>query len=401
MRPRALFFSLLLAAAAPLAAAAQAAAPARFTFIKVFPGSLPEYTGLTVGEDGAATYDGRSLQEPPHPENFRLPADLAAQLFTYAAELNFFQGVQLESSRKIANLGRKTFRFEKGAQRGAVEFNYTESAAANALLDLCEKIARSRFHIARLEFKLRFDRLGILETLREFEYQFNNKAFIYYQQFIPVLTQIAQDARLVRLAQTRAQRLLERIRGAPAQVRYEQANEQTGWYLAVNLREDGVATYEIRRLDQPPDPQPLQASPRLRERIFAALAEANFLRDSDFSRTSDKMTGGVRLTYEAGHEYNQAGFSAPPTSALTDLTRLFRQILTQIEFRSRLARALDQDVYELPLVLRDLDQALTQGALAEPAEFVPALERVLHSQNTYEEEQALARKILDKIRPKP
>ncbi len=399
MRTRIFCLALLVAAALPLAAADQAAAPARFTFIKIFPGSLPEYTGLTVAEDGAATYDGRSLQELPHPENFRLPADLTAQLFTYAAALNFFQGVQLDSSRRIANLGRKTFRFEKGAERNEVEFNYTENAAANALLDLCEKIARSRFHIARLEFKLRFDRLGMLETLREFEYQFNNKALIYYEQFIPVLTQIAQDSRLVRLAQTRAQRLLERIRGAPAQVRYEQANEQTGWYLAVNLSQDGSATYEIRRLDQPPDPQPLQVSERLRERIFAALAQADFLRGS--SSASDKLPGGVRLTYEAGHEYNQVGFSTPPTAALSELTRLFRQLLTQIEFRTRLARALEQDVYELPLVLRDLEQALSQGALAEPAEFVPALERVLGSQSYYEEEQALARKILERIRPKP
>lgn len=373
--------------------------PARLTFVKVFPGSLPEYTALTVSEDGMASYDGRTLDEPAQPESFQLPAELLAQLFALVTELDYFNGIQLEAPRKIANLGQKTFRYEKGQQRSEVRFNYTENATAIALQELCEKIARGRFYIAQLQFKLRFDRLGVLGTLREFEHHLNNKGFVHWEQFVPVLTQVAQNRRVVHLARSRAQRLLERIRGLAAQIHFEQV--QADWYAAVSLREDGVGSYERRRLDQPGYRQPLEVSASVRARVFELLRQANYLRELSGYHEAKKSAGGIRLAYEAGAEYNQVAFSTPPTASLAALTRLFGQILTQIEFRSRLARALGQDIVELPVVLRELEQAVRRGKLAEPSEFVPLLERVARGQNFYEEERALARKILDKIRVAP
>lgn len=401
MRIRSAALSLLLLGLVALPAQTAEPEGARFTFVKIFPRSLPEYTALTLGEDGQANYDGRALAEPPHPETFRLPAEVAARVFTLVRELNYFQGLQLDTGRKVANLGEKTFRYEKGRQRAEVRFNYTENAAAASLQELCEKIARGRFHIAQLTFKLKYDRLGVLGALRDFEQQFNQGDFVSPDQFIPVLTQIAQDARLVRLAQSRAQRLLERIRGAPAQILFEQANEFEGWYIAIRLREDGQASYERRRLDQPSAWHPLRISESLHARAFALLQEANYLRDVRAYREPNKAASGVRLTYEAGTEYNQVAFSTPPAPSLGALARLFAQLLIQMDFRQRLEQALGPEPIELPLVLRDLEDALDQKALAEPAEFVPLLEKVAQGGNFFEQEQALARKILDKIRPTP
>lgn len=401
MRVRSVALPLLLLGL--LGRPAQAAEPevARVTFVKVFRGSLPEYTELTLSQDGQASYDGRVLTESPHPETFTLPAELIAQVFALVAELNYFEGIQVEAGRKIANLGEKTFRYEKGRQRAEVRFNYTENAAADALLELCEKIARGRFHIAQLTFKLKYDRLGVLAALREFEYQFNQGGFVYPEQFIPVLTQLAQDGRVVRLAQSRAQRLLERIGGAPAQILFEQVNELEGWYVAVRLPEDGQASYERRRLDQPSAWRPLRLSETLRARAFTLVQEANYFRDFRAYREPPKGTSGIRLTYEAGTEYNQVAFSTPPAPSLEALGRLFQQCLVQVDFRARLEQALGPDTLELPLVLRELEEALAEKALAEPAEFVPLLEQVVHGQTFFAGEQALARKILDRIRPAP
>lgn len=385
-----------LLAALPVGAQSPVSAPARFTFIKVFPGSLPEYMALTIAEDGTASYDGRALAEPARLDPFHLPADVVARLFGLAAELSYFEGVQLDAGRKIANLGEKTFRYERGGQRAEVRFNYTENRTASVLLDLCEKIARGRFHMAQLEFKSKYDRLGLLGAMREFESEFNRRGFVYLEQFVPVLTQLAGDARVVRLVQLRAQRLLERIQGSLAQVHYEFVREQEGWYENLSLHEDGRGSYEMRRTDQPSDPQPFEVSPRLSARVFDLLRQANNLRDLGAYREAGKAAG-IRLIYEAGPEYNQVTFTTPPTGHLAELVRLFGQTLTQIEFRTRLARALDKDTLQLPDVLRDLEQAVSRGALAEPFEFVPLLEKVAQDRR-YEEEHGLARKILDKIR---
>jgi len=384
-----------------LALAAQSASPARFTFIKVFPGSVPEYTALTVSEAGEAHYEGRALHEQAEAEAFLLPAAMVARLFTLVAELNYFRQLTLESSRRIASLGEKTFRYQKGEAQFEVRFNYTENSTAVTLLDLCERIARGRYLIAQLQFKLKYDRLGVLSALREFEHSLNSGELIYLEQFGPVLTRIANDPNVLRLAQTRAKALLARTQGLPAQIRYEQASEQRGFYYAVTLREDGLASYEIRPLDQPTNTQPLTLSQALCARAFELVRQANYLRDVAGYREPGGSPDGVRLTYEAGYEYNQAAFSQPPTASLAALVKLFQQILLQVELRTRLAKALAEEPVELALVLRDLEQAIERRELAEPAEFIPLLEKVANDRSYYEPEQELARRILDRLRQSP
>lgn len=387
----------LLALLAPLAARVPPSPPSRFTFIKVFPGSVPEYTALTVSEDGTASYDGRALNQSAQPENFRLPPELVAQLFARAAELNYFRDLKLDSPRKIANLGEKTLRWQAGELHSEVRYNYTQNPTAAALQELCEKIARGRYYVAQLEFRLKFDRLGVLDTLREVERHFNSRAFVHFEQFVPVLNSVAQDRRVVQLARTRSERLLERIRGAPARVHFEQVSQQPNSYVAVSLREDGPASYEVRRLNEPSHPLPLEVSAGVRARVFELLREASYLRDLGSAPPPPALTAGFRLTYEAASEYNQASFTTPPTPALADLVRLFSQVLTQREFRARLTRALREARAELPAVLYELEQAVRQRALIEPAEFVPLLEKVAQGGAFYREEQALARKILEQI----
>jgi len=397
--PQRLWLTGLLLVLALPALAAQT--PARFTFIKVFPGSVPEYTALTVSEAGEASYEGRVLHEQAEPEGFRLPAAMVARLFSLVAELNYFRQLKLESGRKIASLGEKTFRYQKADAQFEVRFNYTENSTAVTLLDLCERIARGRYLIAQLHFKLKYDRLGVLSTLREFEHSLNSGELIYLEQFVPVLTRIANDPNVLRLAQSRAKALLARTQGLPAQIRYEQASEQRGFYYAVTLREDGLASYEMRPLDQPSNSQPLTLSQALCARAFELVRQANYLRDVAGYREPGASAEGVRLTYEAGYEYNQAAFAQAPTAALAALVKLFAQILLQVELRTRLAKALAEEPVELVLVLRDLEQAVERGGLAEPAEFIPLLEKVANDKSYYEPEQELARRILDKLRQSP
>src|ERR1700675_3671393 len=99
---------------------------AKLTFRRIFKSSSPEFIEIVVPEDGRpATYEIRQLDEDPGASPFELSAGLRARMFDLAEKLNRFQGQDLDVHRKIANLGEKTFIWEKGKEVHEVKFNYT------------------------------------------------------------------------------------------------------------------------------------------------------------------------------------------------------------------------------------------------------------------------------------
>jgi len=212
------------AASLPVAGAANrtptassvAAAPAesaKLTFRRVFKSSSPEFIEIVVPEDGhPATYDIRQLDEDPSASPFQISGGLRARMFDLAAQLNHFQGQDLDVHRKIANLGEKTFRWEKGADGHEVKFNYTLNSAAAQLLQIFEGLARQQEHVMLLTRRMRYDRLGINDALLQFETDLNHKLLPEPQCALPMLDEIGNDARFVDIARQRARTLAERIR---------------------------------------------------------------------------------------------------------------------------------------------------------------------------------------------
>jgi hypothetical protein len=209
--------SLLAGAPAKAARATSAvAAPAdsaKLTFRRVFKSSSPEFIEIVVPEDGhPATYDIRQLDEDASALPFEISTGLRAHMFELAAQLNHFQGQDLDVHRKIANLGEKTFRWEKGGSAHEVKFNYTLNSAAAQLLQIFEGLARQQEHVMLLTRRMRYDRLGINDALLQFETDLNHKLLPEPQCALPMLDEIGNDARFVDIARQRARTLAERIR---------------------------------------------------------------------------------------------------------------------------------------------------------------------------------------------
>jgi len=202
-------------AAAAVSAAVAPAESAKLTFRRVFKSSSPEFIEIVVPEDGhPATYDIRQLDEDPSASPFEISAGLRAHMFDLAAQLNHFQGQDLDVHRKIANLGEKTFRWEKGANVHEVKFNYTLNSAAAQLLQIFEGLARQQEHVMLLTRRMRYDRLGINDALLQFETDLNHKLLPEPQCALPMLDEIGNDSRFVDIARQRARTLAERIRHA-------------------------------------------------------------------------------------------------------------------------------------------------------------------------------------------
>lgn len=185
---------------------------ATLIFRKVFKSSYPEFTEIKVSEDGSGTWDIRQLDEEASPQAFQMSHPLAAKLFELAGQLHNFQHVELDVHRRIANLGEKTLRYEKGGEAYEASFNYTLNSAATQLQAIFEGLARQEEDRQELQRAMRYDRLGVNKVLVHVEGDVNSGALPEPERLLPALDQLASDEHLLDMARQRARALAERIR---------------------------------------------------------------------------------------------------------------------------------------------------------------------------------------------
>jgi len=193
------------------------AGEAQITFRKVFEGSLPEYQEIKIGENSGATFDIRQLSEDPDPTPFEVGPAVRAKIFELAGELHDFRAAQLDVRKRIANLGRKTFRYEHDAEAYEVSFNYTIDPAAEQLLQIFEGLSRQQWDLVFLQRQMRFDRLGVNDALLQFETDLKGRILPEPERLLPTLDQLANDPRFLDIARERARTLAARIRASQNQ----------------------------------------------------------------------------------------------------------------------------------------------------------------------------------------
>lgn len=206
-----LFAAALTIAAIPSLAAGDDAV---ITYRKVFKGSTPEFVELKITQSGKCFFDVRQLVEEPVAQEFSVSDGLRAKIFSLAAELHNFRDSDLDVHRKIANLGEKTFRYEKGSEVHEAKFNYTTNEPANQLYQLFEGLARQQEHIVTLERRLKHDRLGLSEELGYLQKDYDDKIIPEPENLLPVLQEISDDSRVIEVARSHARALIAKIHGA-------------------------------------------------------------------------------------------------------------------------------------------------------------------------------------------
>jgi hypothetical protein len=192
-----------------------AGVPAKLTYSRTFKGSTPEYLLITVDSKGSGTFEGRKLDEAQSPRPFQLSAGTTERIFALAGQLHNFQSVDLESHKKVANLGQKTLTYQQGEDVNRVVFNYTENRIARDLVDLLEAVGIVEEHIGALEFEMKYDPLGLSQELLQIQIELNGKRLADPEMLIPALEKIAHGSRFLHLAQARAQQIIERIQPGP------------------------------------------------------------------------------------------------------------------------------------------------------------------------------------------
>lgn len=203
---------LFLSAFAAVVHAAPAGSEATITFRKIFKSSYPEFVEIRISESGKATFDIRQLDEESSPQPFDVSSATVAKIFQLAGELHNFNGVDLEIHRRIASLGQKTFRYEKGGAAHEVTFNYTLNAAANQLLDIFDGFTRQITDLDTLVRAMKYDRLGVNDALERLASDYDKKLLPEPERLLPALDRLAEDEQYLEIARQRARSLASRIR---------------------------------------------------------------------------------------------------------------------------------------------------------------------------------------------
>ncbi len=199
-----LFGLLLLAAGSVLAADG----PLLF-YSRSFPGSVPPYLQLTVDKDGNTEYAEEANDS--NPLKFRLNAEETREVFDLASKLDHFKR-PLEAPVKVAFTGDKVFRYENGAEKTQVKFNYSEDPSARLLVDWFERMAESAYHRIELERAAKYDKLGVPGALLRLQASMERKRVVALDQYLPILDRIAKNETYMHTARTRAAEIADMIR---------------------------------------------------------------------------------------------------------------------------------------------------------------------------------------------
>ena len=102
----------------------------------------------------------------------------------------------MESGLKVAFMGTKTFRLEKGAQKTEVQFNYSEDLNAKNLWDWCERMTESAQHRINLDRAAKYDNLGVRQGARPAGSAVERKRVVGLEQYLPHARSHHQERKL-------------------------------------------------------------------------------------------------------------------------------------------------------------------------------------------------------------
>jgi hypothetical protein len=190
------------------------ASPAKLTFTKSFPGSIPAFCSVEIARDGVLTYKESLTDEQP--VKAQIPEGDVAELFDLAQKLEFFKS-PIESGLKVANTGRKIFHYQsEDGKASEVVFNYSTIEAAQQLLDRFENIAATERAWIDLDRTVHFDHLGINDSLAQVEALWLRKQLAAPAQFVPLFNRITSRTSIMHLARERAARLKDEFEAPKA-----------------------------------------------------------------------------------------------------------------------------------------------------------------------------------------
>lgn len=186
--------------------------------------SVPRFR-MVIREDGTGSYEGEEIVKldgasgvgaalapaATHvQQQIAVTPATAKKIFNTARAEKYFNKACASRAKNIADTGAKTLSYEGPDGRGSCAYNYTEDKNVVMLTDLFLGIAATVDQGRRLEFKHRYDHLGLDAELDVLMQANDAGRAVELGTIAPVLRELTNDTELMQRVRSRAAKLLDR-----------------------------------------------------------------------------------------------------------------------------------------------------------------------------------------------
>lgn len=187
------------------------------TFDLIWEQATPQEYIIRAQADGPSTYVSRNPlkpvqpgeeKEPDYTLDFTLSPASQRRIFKLAQQANYFNGDFDYKAHRIANTGKKTLTYADETRHFQTVYNHSENKAIQELTSIFQGISSTIEFGRHLEFKHKYDKLGLESELKAMEEAAENRNLAEIQIVAPTLKNIAEDPSVLNIARQRAKRLL-------------------------------------------------------------------------------------------------------------------------------------------------------------------------------------------------
>ncbi len=191
------------------------------TFDLVWEQATPQEFTIRTQADGPSSYLSRNPlkpvpegeeKDPDYTIDFSMSAKDAARIFKLAQHANYFNGDFEYRAHRIANTGKKTLTYADETRHFQTVYNHSENNAIQELTSIFQGISSTIEFGRKLQFKHKYDKLGLESELKAMEDAADNHNLAEIQVVSSTLKDIADDSSVMNIARQRARRLLAKIR---------------------------------------------------------------------------------------------------------------------------------------------------------------------------------------------
>lgn len=170
-------------------------------------------------------------------------------------------------------------------------------------------------------------------------------------------------------------------------------------FIEVRVGDDDKAAFDIRQLEDDPDPEPFEVAPAVKNKIFELAGDLHHfaVQNLDIQKKIANL-GQKTFRYENGAEVHETSFNYTLNPSAIQLMQLFEGLARQQQDLVLLQRRAKYDRLGVNDALLQFESDLEHRLLPEPERLLPVLDQIAADSHFVEIARTRARALAERIR---